>query len=148
MRDSDAHVRLEALRVYVRRLKSASGCVPVVSAMKDPDPHVALAAIDGLAGCTDPAVAQSLATLAASPGGVNWHRASHALVALARLDPARARDLLAAHAADAAWPVRMYAAAAAGAVGDDARLEALAADAHPNVRGAAIAGLAARGASA
>jgi cyclophilin family peptidyl-prolyl cis-trans isomerase len=148
MRDPDAHVRFEALRVYIRRLKSGSGCVPIVSAMKDPDPHVALAAIDGLAGCTDPAVAQSLATLAASPGGVNWHRASHALVALARLDPARARDLLPAHAADAAWPVRVYTAAAAGVVGDDERLEALAADAHPNVRGAAIAGLVARAASA
>ncbi|MDQ3069443.1 MAG: peptidylprolyl isomerase, partial [Acidobacteriota bacterium] len=61
--------------------------------------------------------------------------------------PVRARQLLPLHAADAAWPVRMYAATAATALGDDARLETLAGDARSNVREAAVAGLAARAAA-
>ncbi|HEX6322474.1 MAG TPA: peptidylprolyl isomerase, partial [Vicinamibacterales bacterium] len=142
MRDPDPHVRLEAVRATARR--GADGCPALAGAMKDADTHVALAAIDALARCADPAHVVALAALAAKPGGADWHRASHALVALAAVDPDRARALTASHAADKAWPVRMYAAQAAARLGDDSALAGFAADAHPNVREAAIAGLAGR----
>ena len=139
LRDPDAHVRLEAVRAVARR--GAEACPAIVAAVKDADAHVALAAIDALARCTDPAIAGSLATIAAAPGGVNWHRASHALVSLAALDVPRALGYIDAHARDAAWPVRMYAASAAARMKDDAMLARLAKDAHPNVREAAIGAL-------
>ena len=140
--DADPHVRYESVRAVARR--GADGCAALSGAVKDPDPHVALAAIDALGRCADPAHITALAALAAKPGGVNWHRASHALVALAAVNPVRARDLIAPHVEDTAWPVRMYAAHAATRLADDAILARLAADAHPNVREAAIAGFAAR----
>lgn len=139
LRDADAHVRYEAVRAAARR--GQEGCPALVAAVKDPDAHVALAAIDALGRCTDPGVVSMLAGLAALPGGVNWHRASHALVSLAMADAVRAREVIEKHAADAAWPVRMYAAAAAARIKDDATLVTLASDKHTNVREAAIAGL-------
>jgi len=142
LRDPDPHVRLEAVRATARR--GADGCPALAAAMEDADTHVALAAIDALARCAAPAHVEALSALAAKPGGTNWHRASHALVALAVLDAARARELIPAHAADTAWPVRMYAAQASARAGADSALAALAADAHPNAREAAIAGLVAR----
>lgn len=142
LRDPDAHVRYEAVRHIARR--GPDGCVALVSAMKDADPHVALAAIDAVGRCADPSIAVSLAALAANPGGLNWHRASHALVTLAAADARRARELLTAHAADPAWPVRMYAATAAARLADEPTLVKLASDAHPNVREAVIAGIVAR----
>ena len=139
LRDPDAHVRYEAVRMASRR--GADGCPSLVSAQKDPDAHVALAAIDALARCTDPAIVSSLAALSATPGGSDWHRASHALVSLAALDVPRALGVIEAHASDKAWPVRMYAAHAAIRMKDDAMLARLAGDDHPNVSEAAIAGL-------
>ncbi|HUF25092.1 MAG TPA: peptidylprolyl isomerase [Vicinamibacterales bacterium] len=140
--DADPHVRYEAVRAVARR--GAEGCAALPGAVRDPDSHVALAAIDALGRCADPAHITVLAALAATPGGVGWHRASHALVALAAADPARAHGLVASHAEETAWPVRMYAAHAAARVADDSALARLAADAHPNVREAAIAGFVAR----
>lgn len=139
--DPDGRVRLEAARLYGRNLLPAGACAPLIAAARDANAHVAIAAIDALARCQDTTAADPLAALAASPGGADWHRASHALVSLASLDRPRARALLPAHMADAAWPVRMYAADAAAAVLDDAALETLAGDTHPNVREAAIRGL-------
>ncbi|MEX2272327.1 MAG: peptidylprolyl isomerase [Vicinamibacterales bacterium] len=139
LRDPDAHVRYEAVRVTARRGETA--CPALINAVKDADPHVALAAIDLLARCGDPSSGSILESLAASPGGINWHRASHALVSLAARDRGRTRELLPPQARDSAWPVRMYAAAAAARAGDDETLVQLSADAHPNVREAAIAGL-------
>jgi cyclophilin family peptidyl-prolyl cis-trans isomerase len=142
MRDPDPHVRLEAVRVTARG--GADGCAALADALKDRDTQVALAAIDALARCTDTAVASALAALAETPGGERWHRASRALVSLASVDPVRARALIASHAADTAWPVRMHAAAAAARLADGRTLVALSTDAHPNVRDAAIRGLVAR----
>ncbi len=140
--DADPHVRYEAVRAVARR--GAEACPALLGAMTDGDAHVALAAIDALARCADASVAAALTNLAATPGGLNWHRASHALVSLASVDAARARELMPKHVTDAAWPVRMYAAQAAARLGDDQLLATFAADRHPNVREAAITGLVAR----
>jgi len=139
LRDADPHVRYEAVRATARR--GADACVSLLAAAKDTDAHVALAAIDALARCSDPSSGAMLSALAASPGGVNWHRASHALAALASVDRGQAAELLAAHAKNDGWPIRMYAAQAAARTGGDETLVALAADSHPNVREAAITGL-------
>jgi cyclophilin family peptidyl-prolyl cis-trans isomerase len=147
LKDADGHVRLEAARLYGRHRLPAASCAPLLEAARDADTHVALAAIDALDRCEDTSADAPLASLAATPGGPDWHRASHALVTLASLDRTRARTMLPAHMADAAWPVRMYAADAAGHVRDDDALEALAGDAHPNVREAAIARLTSRAAA-
>ena len=142
--DPAPQVRYEAVRLSTRHPMSAHGCDVALRAAKDADAHVALAAIDALSQCpeghTEPAIA-ALEALAATPGTAQWHRASHALVALASLDRAKARSLAPAHLADGGWPVRMYAARAAAALGDDETLETLMGDAHPNVRAAALAGL-------
>lgn len=75
-------------------------------------------------------------------GGIPWHAAAHALVALARVRPgdahARARRL----AGHRQWQVRMYAARAAAVVADTLTLRTLARDADDNVKEAAIGGLA------
>jgi cyclophilin family peptidyl-prolyl cis-trans isomerase len=74
-------------------------------------------------------------------GGVSWQAAGHALVTLARIRRDSARGRVAQLAIHPQWEVRMYAARAAGLVGDTARLRALATDADDNVKEAAIAAL-------
>ena len=70
-----------------------------------------------------------------------WHAGSHALVALARVEPDEARARIASAARDRQWQVRMYAARAALVVKDTAQLRALARDRNDNVKEAAVAGL-------
>ena len=142
--DAASQVRLEAVRLYARDVMPGAGCAPVVAALTDASTHVAVAAIDALAACPvahAEATIAALEALAATPGTAEWHRASHALVALASLDRAKARSLMPAHLADGGWPVRMYAARAAAILRDDETLDTLMADAHPNVREAALTGL-------
>lgn len=71
-------------------------------------------------------------------GGVSWHAAAHAEVALARIAPAVARARLPRLATHADWHVRMYAARAAAVLADTPRLRALARDRDGNVQEAAI----------
>ncbi|MBB4636729.1 peptidylprolyl isomerase [Longimicrobium terrae] len=73
-----------------------------------------------------------------SSGGVSWHAAAHAQVALARIAPAVARERLPRLASHADWHVRLFAARAAAVLADTARLRAFARDADGNVREAAI----------
>jgi cyclophilin family peptidyl-prolyl cis-trans isomerase len=76
---------------------------------------------------------------AASPAqSQEWHRAAHALVALARVAPERAAPFISRAASQDIWQVRMYAARAAGLLKDRVTLDALAADADDNVRHAAV----------
>ena len=75
-------------------------------------------------------------------GGVSWHAAAHAEVALARIAPTAARARLPRLAGHGDWHVRLYAARAAAALGDTARLRAFARDADANVQEAAIDALA------
>jgi cyclophilin family peptidyl-prolyl cis-trans isomerase len=155
--DRQPSVRWEALRVYGARLQAARGCGPLLEP-GEPDPHVALLALDLLgAGCASAAEAPGgsaravewLAAAAAGlppagdSAGLNWHRAAHALVALARLAPGHARPALAGFATHATWLVRLAAARAAAVLRDAPTLERLAADPHDNVRHAAVQGLAA-----
>lgn len=71
-------------------------------------------------------------------GGVSWHAAAHAEVALARMAPALARARLGRLAAHPDWHVRMYAARAAAVLADTPRLRAFARDPDGNVQEAAI----------
>ena len=97
------------------------------------------------AGC--PAGVAVSATLqkdaeALPPTGATWHRAAHAIVSLARVAPADARLLLPRFVGHPTWQVRMYAARAAGQMESFEPLARLGADAHDNVREAAIEELA------
>jgi cyclophilin family peptidyl-prolyl cis-trans isomerase len=68
----------------------------------------------------------------------SWRIRAHALVALAAVDPARARDRITAMAADPIWQVRTYVAKAARMENDSAVLGTLARDENPNVAIAAM----------
>lgn len=140
LRDASPLVRFEALRVHGRHL-AANDCGPELAALGDPDPHVALLAIDLLAAAcpVNAAATEALAARASEPA--SWLFRARALVALARRDPASARPVLPVLAAHGAWQARMYAARTAGVLRDAAALTSLAADSHANVRAAAIDGL-------
>jgi cyclophilin family peptidyl-prolyl cis-trans isomerase len=75
-------------------------------------------------------------------GGVSWHAAAHAIVALARLRPDEARTRAGTLAAHPRWQVRAYAARAAAELSDTTRLRTLARDADDNVKEVAIEALA------
>jgi cyclophilin family peptidyl-prolyl cis-trans isomerase/HEAT repeat protein len=122
-------------------------CAPLVAATTDPHPYVALAAIDALGSpCADSAAAAMtlLRILDESPNPAeerNWQLKAHALVALARIDAARAREPLMSRRASPRSQSRAYAARTAVFVGDTSLLLRLARDTDNNVREAAIAGL-------
>ncbi len=130
-------------------------------ALDDSSPHVVLLALDLLSG-PQPNRAEAVERLRrevetltgasqAAPGapsagraataGIEWHRAAHALVSLARIAPDEARVYLPRFAESPVWPVRMYAARAAAQLRDADRLTQLAGDPRDNVRDAAIAAL-------
>lgn len=163
--DRSPVVRYEALRAYGRRFRSEQGCGPLVAAVGDDNPHVALLALDLLAQpcqagdrveqrLLDVAVRPFAVRASAVPTGsrrprpsalpapVAWHRQAHAIVSLAAVAPERAKPLLGRFASSELWPVRMYAARAATHLGDAATLAELAGEKNANVREAAIAGLA------
>lgn len=145
LQDVEPRVRVDALRGWGRH-RQARDCQPIVAAVADPSPHVALQAIDLLgAGC--PAGVAVSATLkkdaeALPPSGATWHRAAHAIVSLAKVAPADARLLLPRFVGHPTWQVRMYAARAAAQMESFEPLAGLGADAHDNVRAAAIEELA------
>ncbi|MDX1647837.1 MAG: peptidylprolyl isomerase [Longimicrobiales bacterium] len=70
-----------------------------------------------------------------------WQTAANALLALARIAPEEARDVLPVHASQPNPFVRAYAARAAGLVGDEDVLRTLSTDEDPNVRRAAVLAL-------
>ena len=139
--DSSPMVRWEAL--HGRR----DDCDPAIAATRDRDMHVVLLGLDQLASCG--ASPDAVALLehavddlgeAGSPRG--WHRAAHALVALASASPDRAAAKLPGFTSSGVWQLRMYAARAAATLKDQATLERLATtDADDNVREAAIEAL-------
>jgi len=155
-------VRYEALRIHARSLTGAfADWTPVFAALDDPSPHVALLALDLLSG-PQPQREQAIARLRrevetlpgasqaapgapsagkAAPAGLEWHRAAHALVSLARVAPEAAAALLPRFEGSVHWPVRMYAARAAALLRDAECLTRLARDERDNVREAAVAGL-------
>ncbi|MGE0441184.1 MAG: peptidylprolyl isomerase [Gemmatimonadales bacterium] len=149
--DRSPMVRVEALRVWGRRFQPTD-CDPLVRAMRDPGYHVTLQAIQLLgnpcpasAGISDvlwPLVDSLAGSQRASFVSIaNWHRGAAALIALARIDPNRAKSVLSRAGASLTWQVRMYAARAAGIIGDQERLLTLSEDPNDNVREATLAGL-------
>jgi cyclophilin family peptidyl-prolyl cis-trans isomerase/HEAT repeat protein len=149
--DPSFSVRVEAVRAYARR--RAAPCTPLLTATRDANAHVVLAAIDVLPTC-DPVSASAgrLSQLVRElPRGAvprtgtrgSWHAGAHAIVALARVASDSARAALPRLVAHPVWQVRMYAARAAGVLADTATLAQLASDRSDNVRDAAINALSA-----
>ncbi len=143
-KDAEPRVRIEAVRGWGRHLQARS-CEPVLAAVADPSPHVALQALDLLAaGCgpSRPVSALLQKEAEALPAsGATWHRAAHAVVSLAVAAPADVRTLLPRFVGHPTWQVRMYAARAAGQAGAIEPLVRLGNDANDNVREAALAEL-------
>jgi cyclophilin family peptidyl-prolyl cis-trans isomerase len=142
-------------RALSARARSAGGvdCAAIRAALADSVWHVRLRAADlAPPACgADPAVVGVLTRWAdALPrdthrrpaGGVSWHAAAHAEVALARIAPPLARARLPRLTAHGDWHARTYAARAAAVLADTQRLRALARDPNGNVAEAAIDGLA------
>ena len=145
--DPSMHVRVEAVRAFARRRPLA--CSALVTATRDSNAHVALTAIDALGVACEPAseaigrltqLARELPPAARSRTGTrgSWHYGAHAIVSLARVAPDSARRAMARFASHPTWQVRMYAANAAGVLGDTATLRRLAGDRADNVRDAAV----------
>jgi len=144
LRDRAVIVRIEAVRAWARQEARESGCQRLLDSLKDSSVPVALAAIDALGDtCKDDLnVTDRLTSEARAPGANDWHRASHALVALAKRAPGRAFiALLGGHVQHQTWQVRMYAARAAAIANDLSSLEKLAYDDEDNVREATLAPL-------
>jgi cyclophilin family peptidyl-prolyl cis-trans isomerase/HEAT repeat protein len=139
--DSNPRVRFEALQTYGRAFQKQS-CEPVLAAVRDPNPHVSLLAVDLLGnGC--PAAQSAAGTLRGLTEVLTelpylWHAPAHAIVALAKTSPADARQALPRYLGHSIWQVRMYAARAAGALAALDELNLLARDLHDNVREAAL----------
>jgi cyclophilin family peptidyl-prolyl cis-trans isomerase len=143
-----------AWRLRYRALAGrGADCAALRAALADSVWHVRLRAADlAEAPCgADPALVGVLTrwvdalprdTRRRDPGGVSWHAAAHAIVALARIAPGEARARIGALAAHPDWHVRVYAARAAAVLSDTARLRALARDPDGNVQEAAIDALA------
>ena len=144
MGDKSFFVRYEAVRGYARTHATTDGCAPLLDTLTDPNPHVALAAIDAIGDACrgdENAVFRIVAETRAPPARGLWQREAHALVALAKLSPQRAENPLLAHSRHLIWQVRMYAARAAAVMNDVSALERLADDVHDNVREATLAAL-------
>jgi cyclophilin family peptidyl-prolyl cis-trans isomerase/HEAT repeat protein len=124
-------------------------CAPILAATRDRADYVALTAIDALGSpCADTTMVMAalLSTIdhpdRATAPGHGWQRRAHAIVALAKMDSARAAPFVAAIATTSSpAAARMFAANAAAASRNVAVLRTLAQDPDNNVRAAAIAGL-------
>jgi cyclophilin family peptidyl-prolyl cis-trans isomerase len=143
--DDSPIARFEALR-SLRTRNDADACAAALVATGDRDTHVGLFALDQLGACgsaPDAVAALERMTSDLSSAGVprNWHRAAHALVALASADPSRGAVALPPFSAAPIWQLRMYAARAAAQLKDRVALEKLARDDDDNVREAAVEGL-------
>ena len=142
--DRTQAVRIEAVRAWARQESRESGCQRLLDTLRDPSLSVVLAIIDALGDAcrNDINVTDRLTSEARPPGPNEWHRASHALVALAKRSPGRAFvPLLGGHVRHVTWQVRMSAARAAAIANDVSSLEVLAYDDEDNVREPTLAPL-------
>ncbi|MDQ2665929.1 MAG: peptidylprolyl isomerase [Gemmatimonadota bacterium] len=141
-----------AWRLRLRALTAKSDCVVLRAALADSAWPVRLRATDLLtpACASDDVTASTLRDwVDALPadasrrraGGVSWHAAAHAAVALARVRPAEALQRISRLASHRQPQVRTYAARAAAVLSDTLRLRTLARDPDDNVKEAAIDGL-------
>jgi cyclophilin family peptidyl-prolyl cis-trans isomerase len=139
-------VRIEALRAS-RQRSAHETCAPALAAASDLDINVALVAIDQLGACGEAIdaiayLSQAVSDLADAEVPRNWHRAAHALVALATASPDRALAPLEVLSTSRVWQLRMYSARAAGILKRRELLERLTRDVDDNVAEAAISALA------
>jgi cyclophilin family peptidyl-prolyl cis-trans isomerase/HEAT repeat protein len=143
LNDSNSQVRLEAVRAWARRETTTNGCQRLLDAIRDPSVPVVLMVFDVLGDqCkTDINVTDRLTVEARIPHPIEWHKASHALVSLAKRAPDRVAIIMQNHLASTTWQVRMYAARAAAITNDVVALERLAMDPVDNVREAALPAL-------
>ncbi len=169
LEDPDPRVRLEAVRAHHRWLRPSAGCDAIIAGVADPDPRVASISI-GLLGrpCSDiEAQVAALRGRVAEPGGggagggagdgagsarpeadglaTGWWAPARALHALAGLAPDEVADDVGRFARHTNPFARAWAARAAGQAGLGDVLAELAEDPDPNVRVAALQGLAAVG---
>jgi cyclophilin family peptidyl-prolyl cis-trans isomerase len=143
--DDSPIVRLEALR-SLRARHDADSCGAALTAAGDRDLHVTLFALDQLGACGSApdavaALERTIDDLSGAGGARGWHRAAHALVALASAQPSRGAAALPQFTGSRIWQLRMYAARAAARLEDRDALEKLARDEDDNVREAAVDGL-------
>jgi cyclophilin family peptidyl-prolyl cis-trans isomerase/HEAT repeat protein len=149
VRDDAPMVRVEALGA-LGSIGDDSVCGFAREAVRDRDIHVALRAIDELARCSESDESVVLLEHAANdlseagePRG--WHKAAHALVALAAARPDAARAALPQFAGSKHWPLRLYAVRAATVLRDQLVLAGLCRDADAKVKEAANTALIALG---
>jgi len=127
VQDSSPIVRYEALRL-------APSCDRAAAAVNDANDHVALEAVDFLGSLKcDAALLTPLVST-----GRSWRIRAHALVALAVLDPTRAREAITDMVTSPTWQARAYVAKAARIVNDSGVLATLARDKNPTVAIAAM----------
>jgi cyclophilin family peptidyl-prolyl cis-trans isomerase/HEAT repeat protein len=143
--DDSPIVRLEALR-SLRTRHDADSCAAALAAAGDRDMHVTLFAFDQLGECGSApdavaALERTVRDLSDASQPRAWHRAAHALVALAAAEPASAATALPQFTAARTWQLRMYAARAAAQLKDREALETFARDEDDNVAETAVEGL-------
>ena len=141
--DPAFQVRYDMVAVLTREAARTKTCKPLIDLLADPETTVVLRVLDQIPdGCADEAQAVAIvtpwATSLSSASAATWHRQAHAFRALARLDAAAGGKLLDAAASNAVWQVRALAAGVAGPLNAPNTLMALAGDAVPNVRTAAL----------
>lgn len=144
LRDQSSITRIEAVRAWARQESRISGCQRLLDSLNDQSVPVVLATLDALGDiCNDDQnVTDALTNAARAPDPREWHRASHALVSLAKRAPGRAFiALLGEHVRHPTWQVRMYAARAAAIASEVTSLERLAYDDEDNVREVTLAPL-------
>ena len=143
--DDSPIARLEALR-SLRALRDADSCAAALAAAGDRDMHVTLFALDQLGACGSvpdavAALERTVHDLSDAAQARGWHRAAHALVALAVAAPQGATAALPQFTGSGIWQLRMYSARAAAELKDRDALEKLARDEDDNVSESAVEGL-------
>jgi cyclophilin family peptidyl-prolyl cis-trans isomerase/HEAT repeat protein len=140
LRDDDPGVRRLAVVAskawledpsYVVRYESvraSSDCRRLEAALSDPSEHVVLLAIDRLGESCSPDPLEKILA-----GRSGWRRPAHALVALAKVSPERARKHLDAFESHEVWQARAYGARAAKILQAASALKRFRRDSHPNV---------------
>ena len=144
LQDPATTVRAEVINVIAADPRDAVGCARLLAvAQGDPAPVVRVLALGALAlPCPDresqSRVLRDATELLDAATDAGWHEPAHALLSLARLEPAQAVQRLSGFQTHSNPFVRAYAARAAGAVGSRSALRTLAEDPDANVRTVAI----------
>jgi cyclophilin family peptidyl-prolyl cis-trans isomerase/HEAT repeat protein len=136
--DPSPMVRMEAVKSYANRTRDMEGCQLLLSKVEDENLHVSLAALNLIGGeCTGgdefEAVLSSLISDPSAQEPHNWHRAAHALVALAEVSSERGDLLIEDFVSHQSPFARSYAARAAAITGNLDVLLGLMEDTDSNV---------------